>query len=346
MINLKLIVELRRITIAVLSTLTLLCTISVAQVKEHAGIALYRQGNYTEAIKVLNDAVKKKEGKTDANLWNALGLSQTAMGKFKEAKKSYQKALDFDKSDSIIWTNLAYVQLRLHDLNGAQSATNKAVQLDPKNVHAYFIRGLASLWEKDLKDAQKNVDQIMLIDRKFAQGYVLGAWVQVGLLGDKVDGIHKIGSIRDHISYLKNAVDILQQGAVNCADCVDKGVIEKELESLEIFYKQYSKEPPTPPFPAGPPPPEPGVTSYRILSKPRASYTDAARQANISGKVRLVVLLGANGRIEYVFILNRIGHGLDEAAVAAAKAIKFVPKMKDGKPVTAAVTIEYGFSIY
>lgn len=337
--------QLRKAAIRLL-VITTLCSLSLSQQTEHVGITLYRQGNYNEAIRVLSSAVKKKEGKTDANLWNALGLAQTAMGKFKEAKKAYQKALDFDKTDSIIWTNLAYAQLRLRDLNGAQSATKKAVELDPKNVHAYYIRGLASLWENNLKDAQKNVDQIMLVDQKFAQGYVLGAWVQIGILGDKVEGVDKPGSIREHIVYLKNAVDILRTGAANCIDCENKGVIDKELESLEKFYEQYSKEPAKPPFPPGPRPPEPGVTPLKIISKPRAGYTDSARAGGISGTVRLVVLFGANGRIEYVFILKRLGHGLDENAVAAARSIKFEPKIKDGKPVTTAVTMEYGFNIY
>lgn len=41
-----------------------------------------------------------------------------------------------------------------------------------------------------------------------------------------------------------------------------------------------------------------------------------------------------------------LGYGLDELAFKAARRIVFQPKMKDGKPVSTVVTLEYGFSIY
>jgi protein TonB len=108
-----------------------------------------------------------------------------------------------------------------------------------------------------------------------------------------------------------------------------------------VFYNHFSRDPtPTPPTPL------PGVTPLRILSKPQASYTDQARANNIQGTVRVVVLCGANGRIEHVLLLKRLDPGLDRQAVEAAKKIRFEPKMKDGKPVPTVVTIDYSFSIY
>ena len=93
-------------------------------------------------------------------------------------------------------------------------------------------------------------------------------------------------------------------------------------------------------------PPEPGVTPLKILVQPRATYTNAARKAGVEGAVRLIILLSADGSVRHVLKLWGIGYGLDESAIRAAKAIKFEPKMRDGKPVPVVITREYTFSIY
>ncbi|MGH9948817.1 MAG: TonB family protein [Pyrinomonadaceae bacterium] len=316
-----------------------------AQQTEHQGIALYHQGKYAEAISVLNKAVKQKESKTDANLWNALGLANTAVGDFKKAKKAFENATSYDRTNSNFWSNLAYAKLRLRDLNGAQSAADKAIAFDPKNATAYYIRGLASLWELNFDEAQKNADIALATNPKFADSYILSALIQMGRLGKEIEGSGSTDSIRENVIFLKNAVDILNTGLTACGDCPKKANLQKELEPIDFFFKNYSKEKPKPPVPGVIPVPEPGVTPYKVLSKPRATYTQAAREANVQGTIRIIAMLGTNGRVDYVFVLKGLGHGLDEQAIAAARAIKFEPKIKDGKPVPVVITLEYGFSI-
>jgi TonB family protein len=97
---------------------------------------------------------------------------------------------------------------------------------------------------------------------------------------------------------------------------------------------------------APPPPLEPGVTPIKILTKPRPKYTDAARQDNTEGKIIVAVVFGANGTIQHVLLLKRLGSGLDEEAVKAARAIKFEPMKRDGKPVAVVKQIEYTFEIF
>jgi TonB family protein len=45
-------------------------------------------------------------------------------------------------------------------------------------------------------------------------------------------------------------------------------------------------------------------------------------------------------------VIKSLGYGLDEAAVSAARGIKFEPKMINGKPVPVVKTIEYNFNIF
>jgi TonB family protein len=98
----------------------------------------------------------------------------------------------------------------------------------------------------------------------------------------------------------------------------------------------------------GPPPPTaPRVTSpLKILSKPKATYTDAARTNGVQGSVRLKVTLLASGSVGSIVPVTRLPHGLTEQAIAAARQIRFEPKKVNGVPITTTVTFDYGFNIY
>ena len=88
------------------------------------------------------------------------------------------------------------------------------------------------------------------------------------------------------------------------------------------------------------------MVPLKILSKPKPGYTDSARTKGKQGTVVLAVLFGANGRIEGTLLLNRLGYGLDEQAMSAARRIKFEPKTVGGKPVPVVRMVEYSFAVY
>lgn len=84
----------------------------------------------------------------------------------------------------------------------------------------------------------------------------------------------------------------------------------------------------------------------KIISKPRAIYTDIARQNKVQGKVILNVTFNKDGSIGDVKVVRGLPDGLSENAVEAAKKIRFEPQTRNGKPVTVAKNIEYNFTIY
>lgn len=88
------------------------------------------------------------------------------------------------------------------------------------------------------------------------------------------------------------------------------------------------------------------TTPLKIISKPRAQYTDEARAQNVQGVVRLKITLLANGSVGSITPVNRLGYGLTEQAIAAARQIRFEPKKVNGVPQPSIVTFEYNFSIY
>jgi hypothetical protein len=89
------------------------------------------------------------------------------------------------------------------------------------------------------------------------------------------------------------------------------------------------------------------VTSgVKILSKPRANYTDFARWYQITGKVALRVTFSADGTIGAISTASKLPFGLTQEALTAAKGITFEPAMREGTPYSVTKMVEYGFSIY
>ncbi len=87
-----------------------------------------------------------------------------------------------------------------------------------------------------------------------------------------------------------------------------------------------------------------GLSKPKLLDLPQPAYTEAARAAGVEGKVRVELTVDEGGRVVDVRVLSSLGHGLDEAAVAAAKAASFAPAMRCGRAIRATFTISIRFS--
>jgi len=82
-----------------------------------------------------------------------------------------------------------------------------------------------------------------------------------------------------------------------------------------------------------------------IQSKPAPVYTEEARRLRIEGDVALQVVFSATGDIRIVGVVKGLGHGLDEAAVAATRQIRFTPAQRDGQFVDYPATIHVVFAL-
>jgi TonB family protein len=90
-----------------------------------------------------------------------------------------------------------------------------------------------------------------------------------------------------------------------------------------------------------------GATStVDILYEPNPAYSNEARIIKMEGDVVLEVIFLASGQLQVTRVVNGLGHGLDEAAIQAAKQIRFRPAKRNGQPVdfSAHVRIEFRLS--
>ena len=83
-----------------------------------------------------------------------------------------------------------------------------------------------------------------------------------------------------------------------------------------------------------------------VVSKPEPWYTDEARQAGVTGTVVLRAVLSSSGEVTNIVAVRRLSKGLTENAFEAARHLKFIPAVKDGRFVSYYVQLEYNFGLY
>ena len=87
------------------------------------------------------------------------------------------------------------------------------------------------------------------------------------------------------------------------------------------------------------------VTGPSVLVKVDPEYSEEARKAKYSGTVVLRVDINTSGQVTHATVTRSLGMGLDEKAIEAVTRWKFMPAMKDGKPVDAQSEVSVNFRL-
>ncbi len=89
----------------------------------------------------------------------------------------------------------------------------------------------------------------------------------------------------------------------------------------------------------------PPTTPVEVTYKPNPVYTEEARQLKLQGEVLLEVMFGATGQLHVNRVVRGLGHGLDEAAVAAANKMRFKPALRNSQPVDSTAIVHVVFQL-
>ncbi len=108
--------------------------------------------------------------------------------------------------------------------------------------------------------------------------------------------------------------------------------------------------PPPAPQPASPPPAAPRQAAIDAPPRPRKTikpdYPRGARARGEQGEVELEIEVGANGRVTSAKVVHSSGYPeLDGAALAAARAAKFVPAKSGRKAVASTARLKLHFQL-
>lgn len=314
------------------------------QTEREQGIELYKKGDYKGAAKILKQAVKSSA--SDAQAWYFLGLTYLKQDKKKDSQKVLEKAVALDGKDSKIRVALAYLHLLRNNSSEAQIEAHAALVLNPNDMEAHYIIGITDFRDNLFDLAYQRAIKAIKINPDFAAAYLLKSESLVSSFVLQTKTLSKTPDAK--AALLKEAVEALEKYLSLSPNNEETKFQREYLESLNFFSEYYDRPENQKPvnIDVDNQPDNSGKTPIKILSKPKPEFTQKAREANVSGAVRLLVGFAADGKVKHILIIKSLGYGLNENAVRAARGIKFEPATKDGKPISVVKMVEYNFAFF
>jgi periplasmic protein TonB len=95
----------------------------------------------------------------------------------------------------------------------------------------------------------------------------------------------------------------------------------------------------------GPYRPGSGIDAPRLVREVKADYTEDARRRGLQGDVVLEIVVRRDGSVGEVTVLQGLGAGLDQRAVAAVRQWRFDPARRRGTPVDVIVEVAVEFTL-
>ncbi len=85
------------------------------------------------------------------------------------------------------------------------------------------------------------------------------------------------------------------------------------------------------------------VEPPRLVERVEAQYPEEARKQGLAATVLLRLTVGEDGLVRDAAVIRPAGHGFDEAALAAAEALRFEPATREGMPIAVRIDYEVRF---
>lgn len=154
----------------------------------HPGVELYNQGNFKAAVSSLEAATATPEFKSNAGIWNFLGLAYLETGQPKKAVRALEKAVSIQPSNATFLMNLAYVHGQTRKMGKAMSLITESIKLNPKLASSYYLRGGRYLLSRKLDEAKSDADKVIELEPSLSRGYLLRSNVEIALMGIRLNG--------------------------------------------------------------------------------------------------------------------------------------------------------------
>lgn len=309
------------------------------------GVELYRQGRLGEAEGALRAAVEAN--KADADSWYHLGVVLSRAGKVREARKAFESAVKRRPAHADSHAGLGYTLLVANKLKEAERAARRAISLDPRAPAARYTLGVLRLRQGRSVDAAAEADVALRAAPDFAPAYLLEGQAYVSLYADDIAAGSAARGPKSppdpavrarRKQYLEKAARSFEKYVELTPDSAESAEMREQLEALRVHAPgegepaAYSTDEVT--------------TKAVVLSRPEPIYTERARKEGVEGAVILRMVLGSDGQVKHILVMRGLSHGLTEKAIRAARAVRFTPATKDGRPVSQFVTIQYNFHVY
>jgi tetratricopeptide (TPR) repeat protein len=162
--------------------------------EKERGIELYRKGDFNEAVKALQEAVKKQGSDSDA--WYYFGLSLLRASKIKDAGKAFEKTLSLRRDFALGYAAMAYMQLLVNDNKRALENAEQALTLDPKNLDSLYVAGMARLREGAGAEALARAEEALKVKPDHPQALILKTQALLSIHGLTEEAVKAARKIR------------------------------------------------------------------------------------------------------------------------------------------------------
>ena len=193
-----------------------------SQELEAIGDQLQADKNYLDAIDYYNAALKKDP--SNVILMNKVGMAELLLRRYKESRKSFERAIKADKNYANAYANLGVVYYQQASYSKSIKYYDKAIQLDQSQAVFYNNRAASEFVKKEFERAMADYNQAIQLDPDIFERAVRGAGVQAKL-PSPADIAHydyvlarlfaKNGSADRSLHYLKKA---MEEGYPNIKD--------------------------------------------------------------------------------------------------------------------------------
>jgi len=139
---------------------------ATAQDLDERGDQLRGEKAFLDAIDYFQAGIKKVGSKDPfaAVLYNKIGICQMQLGRWVEARKSFEKAIKIDKNYSKAYNNLAVVHYQSKKYGRAIKNYKRALEMEPENASYHSNLGSAYFAHKELDNAMTEYAKALQLD--------------------------------------------------------------------------------------------------------------------------------------------------------------------------------------
>ncbi|MGA2356309.1 MAG: tetratricopeptide repeat protein [Terriglobales bacterium] len=129
---------------------------------ERRGDELRTEKNYLDAVDYYQAALRSLGG--NASLINKIGICQLMMQRYKQARKTFERAIHADRDHADAYNNLGVTYYAVHNFNAAIKQYEKAIALKNDAASFYSNMGTAYFGKKEFEKAIRCYESAVGLD--------------------------------------------------------------------------------------------------------------------------------------------------------------------------------------
>jgi TonB family protein len=272
----------------------------------------------------------------------SIGLIAFRQGNFDEARKWYEQALKLDPEDLIANYYFAGAVIKgSYDTAArarAESSLRTAIRLNPSFAPANYALGLLlTMQGKNYDEARRWLQKASDMDPGNVEFRIDYANVLIRMNKDKearavLELALKMAHTPEQTAAVENVLQTERRLEGERARVQRQGLTpiagERRTNNAAVVSGNTS-----------------GETEAQGSYTPAPDYTEEARRARLEDVCVVSVIIGTDGHTSHIVVTKKLGMGLDEKAVEAVRTWTFEPARRNGRPVLTHLTLKVQFKL-